>query len=1550
MWLSQLRHHWEENSKDCLAKLCDAEFGYSYEYLGNTPRLVITPLTDRCYITLTQALHHVMGGAPAGPTCTGKTETIKDLGKALGIVVYVCNCSEQMDYKSLGDIYKGLAQTGAWGCFDQFERISVEVLSVIAMQVKCVQDGIRDKRSTFNFLGQMIKLVPTFGAFITMNPGYSGRAELPENLKTLFRPCAMVVPDFELICQIMLVAEGFTNAQILAKKFISLYALFKKLLSRQDHYDWGLRAIKSVLVVAGSLKRGDPSQPEDQVLMRALRDFNLPMIVVDDMPVFIELIGDLFPDLDVPRKRDKQFEEVVKQSVLDLKLQAEDGFVLKVVQLEELLAVRHSVFIIGDAGTGKSMVIRSLEKTYQNRKRNPVVVDLDPKAVNCDELFGAIHPVTREWKDGLLSFLMRNMANACHDDAKWIILDGDIDPMWTECLNSVMDDNKVLTLASNERIPLSPSMRLVFEMKDLRMATPATVSRAGILFLSPSDLGWNPVVASWMDKREVKSEKANLSILFDKYLPTCVEKVQSSFKKMTAIPEVSLVQTLLYIMEGLLVPENTPPDSPKELYELYLVFACVWAFGGAMSQDQLTDYRVEFSKWWLNEFKKVKFPSGGTVFDYYIDGQTKKFVPWTDKLPKFVLHPELQLQVSYFRRTFKTTLVHTTETIRLCYFMNMLIAQKRPIMLVGNTATGKSVLMAEMLGTLPTDQYMIQSIPFNYCTTSAMLQAILEKNLKKKAGKSYGPLGNKRLIYFIDDLNMPEVDKYLTVSPHTLIRQHLDQGHWYDRTKLTLKEIDNCQYVACMNPTAGSFAINPRLQRHFVVFGVSYPGQNALQSIYNSILSQHLERSGFTSTVKKFCSTLINAALSENNTLFNVIDDQLFINLFIQTVFHQKMSSCFLPTAVKFHYIFNLRDLSNVFQGLLYTKPDCGRSPVEIVRLWLHECNRVYGDKLVDETDIQSFASIQTEICKNCFEDMDPVYLLEKPNIYCYFSEGAQQAEYAPIKNWQSLTNLLQEALKCYTEVYGVMNLASITYLVKTPHVLFEDAMSHICRINRILGSPRGNALLIGVVGTGKKSLTRLAASLSNLEVFQISSRRGYGVPDLKMDLAALCMKAGVKNVGSVFLMADDQVIKEEFLAPISDLLVSGEIPGLFHDDEVENMIKAMQHEVRLIGLPDSRENCWKLFSDRVKDQIKVVFCFSPLGSTLRVRARKFPALLNCTSIDWFHEWPEKALVSISTQFLSETEGIEPQIKDSVGQFMAYVHSTVIEKSKSYLLSDQRHNYASPKTFLENINLYQKLLGLKRNQLLTKMEHLKNGLAKLMNTSTQVDSVKDQLTFQEAELQQKKDNADRLMDAIGQETEKLSKEEDLANDEEIKAKVIAKNNVTKLRSMESPPAAVVNVMAAVMILLAPGGKIPKDKSWKAAKNSMAKADVFLKSLINCNAHNIPETHIKAAHPLQAAALCSWCLNIMKLYGARFDVQSKKLALAQANTAQASSQRKLSAITAKINQLNSNLAKLKEEFARATNEKLKCQHEADSTNQTISLASRYSTNTGLLQLV
>uniref|UniRef100_A0A452UE75 Dynein axonemal heavy chain 17 n=1 Tax=Ursus maritimus TaxID=29073 RepID=A0A452UE75_URSMA len=1531
-WQSQLRHRWDEEKQHCFANICDAQIQYSYEYLGNTPRLVITPHTDRCYITLTQSLHLIMGGAPAGPAGTGKTETTKDLGRALGTMVYVFNCSEQMDYKSCGNIYKGLAQTGAWGCFDEFNRISVEVLSVIAVQVKCVQDAIRAKKKTFNFLGEMISLIPTVGLFITMNPGYAGRTELPENLKALFRPCAMVVPDFELICEIMLVAEGFLEARLLARKFITLYTLCKELLSKQDHYDWGLRAIKSVLVVAGSLKRGDPSRAEDQVLMRALRDFNIPKIVTDDLPVFMGLIGDLFPALDVPRKRDLNFEKIIKQSILELKLQAEDSFVLKVVQLEELLQVRHSVFVIGNAGSGKSQVLKSLNKTYQNMKRKPVAVDLDPKAVTCDELFGVINPATREWKDGLFSTIMRDLANITHDGPKWIVLDGDIDPMWIESLNTVMDDNKVLTLASNERIPLNRTMRLVFEISHLRTATPATVSRAVGFF-------------SWIERRKVQSEKANLMILFDKYLPTCLDKLRFGFKKITPIPEITVTQTVLHLLECLLTEKNAPPDSPKELYELYFVFACFWAFGGAMFQDQLVDYRVEFSKWWVNEFKTIKFPSQGTIFDYYIDPDSKKFLPWTEKVPAFELDPDVPLQAS---------LVHTTETIRIRYFMDLLMEKSWPLMLVGNAGTGKSVLMGDKLESLSTDDYLVQAVPFNFYTTSAMLQGVLEKPLEKKSGRNYGPPGTKKLIYFIDDMNMPEVDKYGTVAPHTLIRQHMDHGHWYDRQKLTLKDIHNCQYVACMNPTSGSFTIDPRLQRHFCVFAVSFPGQEALPTIYSTILAQHLAFRSVPTAVQRVSSQLVASALA----------------------LHQKVTATFLPTAIKFHYVFNLRDLSNIFQGLLFSTGEILRTPLDLVRLWLHEAERVYGDKMVDEKDQETLRRVTIASTKKFFDDLGDELLFAKPNLFCHFSHGIGEPKYLPVTNVAHLNKLLADVLDSYNEVNAVMNL-----------VLFEDAVAHICRINRILELPRGNALLVGVGGSGKQSLSRLAAYISALDVFQITLKKGYGIPDLKVDLSAQCVKSAVKNVPSVFLMTDSQVAEEQFLVLINDLLASGEIPGLFMDDEVENIISSMRPQVKSLGMTDTREACWKFFIEKVRRQLKVILCFSPVGSILRVRARKFPAVVNCTAINWFHEWPEDALVSVSARFLEETEGIQPEVKASISLFMSYVHTTVNEMSKLYLATERRYNYTTPKTFLEQIKLYQNLLAKKRMELVAKIKRLENGLMKLQSTASQVDNLKATLAIQEAELKQKNENADKLIHVVGVETEKVSKEKAIADEEEAKVEIINenvtekqkacetdlakaepallaaqealdtlnKNNLTELKSFGSPPDAVVNVTAAVMILTAPGGKIPKDKSWKAAKIMMGKVDTFLDSLKKFDKEHIPEACLKAFKPYQgnptfdpefirskstaAAGLCSWCINIVRFYEVYCDVAPKRQALEEANAELAEAQEKLSRIKNKIAELNANLSNLTSAFEKATAEKIKCQQEADATNRVISLANR-----------
>lgn len=658
----------------------------------------------------------------------------------------------------------------------------------------------------------------------------------------------------------------------------------------------------------------------------------------------------------------------------------------------------------------------------------------------------------------------------------------------------------------------------------------------------------------------------------------------------------------------------------------------------------------------------------------------------------------------------------------------------------------------------------------------------------------------------------------------------------------------------------------------------------------------------------------------------------------------------------------------------MYSKPDTIKTIPDLIRLYIHEAERVYSDKLVDKHDLDLFNKIERETLKK-FEDFNEEECFRRPIIFCHFGQTGE-TKYSSVSSWRSLNKILTEALENYNELYAVMNL-----------VLFDDAMMHICRINRILELPRGNALLIGVGGSGKQSLTRLAASISSLEVFQISLRKGYSIVDMKADIAQLYIKCGQKGTGSVFLMTDAQIADEKFLVLINDMLASGEIPGLLTDDAVEEVINNIRGEVKSVGIDDTRENCWKFFIDKVRRLLKIVLCFSPVGSALKNRSRKFPAITNTTCIDWFHEWPQEALISVAKRFLSEIESLDSSLQDSASSFMAYVHKSVNDMSTLYFQNDKRYNYTTPKSYLEQISLYKRLLMLKYREIQDKIMRLENGLIKLKETAKQVDELKAILAVQEVEVKKKNEDADKLIKVVRTETEKVSQEKAIADEEQKRVQIISievtqkqkeceadlikaepaliaaqtaldtldKTNLTEMKSFPNPPPAVLSVTGAVMCLMAPGGRIPKDRSWKAAKSFMGNVDKFLEQLKTYDKENIPETcrrevmkyiadeefnpELVRTKSAAAAGLCSWVINILRFYEIYCDVAPKRAALNKANAELQQSKEKLQAVEKKVNDLEDEIKKLTREFEIASEAKLKVEREAKQTENVINLANR-----------
>ena len=1533
-WESQLRYYWDRTTDDVSIRQCTGTFQTAYEYMGLNGRLVITPLTDRCIMTLTQALSMGFGGSPAGPAGTGKTETVKDLAKAMCRLCNVFNCGEGLDHKAMARIFSGLVQTGGWGCFDEFNRIEPEVLSVISGHIRIIQSAAKSGVRQFTFEGRKIPLNPGFGIFITMNPGYAGRSELPDNLKAMFRPVVMVVPDKELICEVMLFSEGFeTNAHMLAKKMITIYEMAAGQLSKQHHYDWGLRALKSVLTRAGELKRANTELREDVVLMTAIRDMNMPKFIFEDAPLFVGLLNDLFPDIELEPIHHPTLSEKVDELFNELSYSKMSEEMDKVVQLHETMGARHTTMVVGGTGGGKSVVIDILSKAQTRLGTLTRLYTINPKACTVQELYGVLDPTTRDWKWGLFSKIFKNINQATDKkEARYIVFDGDVDAVWVENMNSVMDDNKLLTLANSERIRLMPHCALLFEVGNLQYASPATVSRCGMVFMDPRNLGFIPYYERWL-KLNKRPETQILTGLFERYVTPCINFIQGKVSDQgtsppleTIIPVTPLNMTrqLCTLVEALLPPESNEIKD-AEVIESLFIFAIIWSLGGQLTDESMIkfDQFVKRLSNWVVIDAPGRYAKAGqlpgtapTLYEFEFNIEQQQWVPWSSRTGGY----EIPMNAP-----FNTIIVPTVDTVRNQYLLQAIVTKvHQPLLFVGRSGTAKTAAVQNFMSNLDQDAFMTRTLNFSNCTTSMDVQMSLEENFDYPTKDTAVPQGGKDMILFIDDVNMPTVDIYGTQQPIALLKLLIDRGGMYERGgDLIWKHVTKVGYIAAMAPPGGArAALDPRFVSLFNVLHVVSPSDESLHHIFNTIIEHHTKN--FAEEIQHAGKTITDATIT----------------------FYEDIVAKLPPTPSKFHYLFNLRDLSRVFEGVCKSVPSKFETLGQFIHLWRNECLRVFHDRLINMDD-RNFVMNKIESLIDVHFPSVRDEAIANPSLFGdYIPEaGDGPSIYQDLKGYEPLTKFFTELLEDY----------SIAKKQKTSLVLFNYVIEHLTRILRIIRTPRGNALLIGIGGSGKKSLTRLAAFAAGYDVFEITLTRTYNENDFREELRKLYKMVGVERKQVVFLFSDAHIVNEGFLEIVNNMLTSGVVPALFAQEDKEQFCSAVRDDVIRMGLFDSPENCWRVFIDRCRDNLHIVLCFSPSGDSLRRRCRDFPGLVNNTVIDWFDPWPEEALSAVSKHFLEEESALIPEnVFPHIVSNMVMTHQQVVKASAAFSQIARRPVHVTPTNFLDYISTFRHLITSKNQYIKQQTQMLTEGLECIVRCAKEVDGLTIKFKTQEAELQKTiaknqenmkaAEEAGKVATQLKAEAEE-KKQENIVQQIQIKdakaaadaaleearpqleaaenaAKEINAQDYAIFKSLNKPTRTGEEIGNLICALFNDG---PGQESWERAKHYMADT-TFIQKMQKYNVRERCKNPRKMARvqaaltPLQAdpgrvadagkaiSQIFTWCDNIFKYYLADQKIQPLEAKAEEAQTKLRESEEQLASLE---KQIRENEIKLKE---------------------------------------
>ncbi|KAI8908484.1 dynein heavy chain and region D6 of dynein motor-domain-containing protein [Gorgonomyces haynaldii] len=1400
-WQRQLRVYMTPNNK-CLVRMHDAEFDYSYEYQGIPPKLVHTELTDKCYLTLTQAMASGFGGNPFGPAGTGKTESVKALGVLLGRQVLVFNCDEGIDYKSMGRIFVGLVKCGAWGCFDEFNRLEEAVLSAVSQQIQVIQAALKNRETKVSLLGREVDLDANSGIFVTLNPagkGYGGRQKLPDNLKQLFRSVAMTHPDNELIAEVILFAEGFKEAKVLGRKVVSIFSLSKQFLSHQQHYDWGLRPLKAILGLAGKLLQKEQRKggqiDEIGVVVKALTSSILSKLTFMDSKRFRMLVNDLFPGTVIEDIFYESLAKAVKEAYDELGYIFMQQQAEKVYQLYEACHQRMGVVLVGPSGSGKSTIWKLLQRAWIKMGQKLSVHRFNPKAVDRKTLLGNMDLDTREWTDGILTFASRQAVKEPIENHTWIICDGDVDPVWVESLNSVLDDNRLLTMPNGERIQFGPNVNFIFETHNLIFASPATVSRMGMIYLSDETLDFGIMIDAWV-KKQPKEQQEKLKGWISDYFLRSLKWIWCNAELVVETTKLGLV------LNGL---SHLSKASDKTSFLVGLVRG----LGANLSIEKRQKFAIEIFGW-----ASEPLPDPKRVLDYYPSQK--------GRLEQYDLVEPRDLTVKHIQEVDQLPVVETVEIQRGVSVIQPWLQDGHPFLVVGPEGSGKSTLLRHCFSKLKSANVAVIN-----CSAQTNSKHVLQKLSQfciassTVNGRTLRPKDCEVLILYLKDLNLPKPDKYDTVELIQFLQQLLTYKGFFDQS-LEWVSIENIQIVGSLNPpsTVGRHKLSTRFTSVVRVYSIAYPEQDNLVNICKIMLQPVLDATcpghktwSFPKNILKLAGTIVKI--------------------------YAEVAAKF-TTDIQPHYGFNPRDISRLVIYLSkYTF--MSQEDQELIEIIAYECQRLYQDRLVNADARQKFQTILYSVLRGDWN--------YEGSLTGSLYQLAKDEKKSLVKiNLDDYGQMIAKQMQIYERDVRHLNLT-----------LFPELLQQMAYIERILSQPGGSALLCGLPGVPFTSLVTLASHSLGYKLFSPKISRNYNYKAFLGDLKQVLQQAGGAGEDIVLLVEDFQMMESQFLEIINSLLSGAEASNVYLNEELEAIYTTLKE---LHAQEGSRQTIYEFFVSRIRKYLHIVFISDAANKDLAIICQSNPALLTRCQIQWQERWSTESISEFAKKSFQKSPVLsQVEDRDQLIKEMQEIHKQskgATDKHFMEFLGVYEHIYKEKKEQLvKKINYLEGGLS-KLNDASKFVDDLSTEAKKqqiqLADKQKQADVALKQITESMVEASEQKKEMEQLSIALKEEEgqmliRKQAVEKELAEVEPLiraaKSAVgeIRNESLSEIRSLRAPPPAIRDVLEGVLRLM---GNL--DMSWNSMKGFLGQRTVK-EEIMNFDVRNISKSNRDAVAKL-----------------------------------------------------------------------------------------------------